>query len=65
MYLILHTLKVHRGTYLVGEITEQSIKVFTQPSSGGVPNYIDVAARLYILLNKSALSFKLMMNYYI
>lgn len=25
--------KVHRGTYLVGEITEQSIKVFTQATS--------------------------------
>lgn len=63
MYLILHTLKAHRGTYLVGEITEQSIKVFTQATSARLVIY--VAARLYIILNKSALSFKLMMNYYI
>lgn len=68
MYLILHTLKAHRGTYLVGRdyrAEYQSVYPSNVCSSGGVPDYIDVAARLYIILNKSALSFKLMMNYYI
>lgn len=43
----------------------QSVYPSNVCSSGGVPDYIDVAARLYIILNKSTLSFKLMMNYYI
>lgn len=43
----------------------QSVYPSNVCSSGGVPNYIDVAARLYIILNKSTLSFKLTMNYYI